>query len=50
MASAKWGEAPALAGQRDTPLVLGLSEGLGLNAHIARWNCFCPWAEAANVS
>jgi len=29
-ACAKWGEAPALDGQRDTPLALRLSEGLGL--------------------
>jgi len=29
-ASAKWGEAPALDGQRDMPLALRLSEGLGL--------------------
>ena len=28
-ASAKWGEAPALDGQRDMPLALRLSEGLG---------------------
>jgi len=31
-ASAKWGEAPALDGQRGTPLVLSLSEGLGVAA------------------
>ena len=29
-ASAKWGEGPALDGQRDMPLALRLSEGLGL--------------------
>jgi len=29
-ASAKWGEAPALDGQRDMPLALRLSEGLGI--------------------
>ena len=28
-ASAKWAEDPALDGQRDMPLVLRLSEGLG---------------------
>jgi hypothetical protein len=31
-ASAKWGEAPALDGQRDVPLALRLSEGLGRSA------------------
>ena len=30
MASAKWGEASALDGRRGTPLVLSLSEGLGI--------------------
>jgi len=30
-ASAKWGEAPALDGQRDMALALRLSEGLGVN-------------------
>jgi hypothetical protein len=30
-ASAKWGEAPALDGQRDMPLALSLSEGLGIS-------------------
>ena len=30
-ASAKWGEAPALDGQRDMPLSLRLSEGLGIS-------------------
>ena len=29
-ASAKWAEGPALDGQRDMPLALRLSEGLGL--------------------
>ena len=29
-AGAKWGEAPAPDGQRDMPLALRLSEGLGL--------------------
>jgi len=29
-ASAKWGEAPALDGQRDMPLALRLSEWLGV--------------------
>ena len=29
-ASAKWGEAPALDGERDMPLALRLSEGLGI--------------------
>ena len=31
-ASAKWAEGPALDGQRDMPLALSLSEGLGLSA------------------
>ena len=31
-AGAKWGEAPAPDGQRDMPLALSLSEGLGLTA------------------
>ena len=31
-ASAKWGKAPALDGQRDMPLALSLSEGLGSTA------------------
>jgi hypothetical protein len=30
-ASAKWGEALALDGQRDMPLALSLSEGLGIS-------------------
>jgi hypothetical protein len=30
-ASAKWAEGPALDGQRDMPLALRLSEGLGVN-------------------
>jgi len=32
-ASAKWAAGPALDGQRDMPLALRLSEGLGVNAH-----------------
>ena len=31
-ASAKWAEGPALDGQRDMPLGLSLSEGLGTSA------------------
>jgi hypothetical protein len=31
-ASAKWAEGPALDGQRDMPLGLSLSEGLGISA------------------
>ena len=31
-ASAKWAEGPALDGQRDMPLALRLSEGLGVSA------------------
>jgi hypothetical protein len=31
-ASAKWAEGPALDGQRDMPLALRLSEGLGISA------------------
>jgi len=31
-ASAKWAAGPALDGQRDMPLALRLSEGLGLTA------------------
>ena len=30
-ASAKWAAGPALDGQRDMPLALRLSEGLGVN-------------------
>ena len=37
-ASAKWAEGPALDGQRDMPLALRLSEGLGLIALAA--DCF----------
>ena len=32
IASAKWAEGPALDGQRDMPLALRLSEGLGVIA------------------
>jgi len=31
-ASAKWAEGPALDGQRDAPLGLGLNEGLGVTS------------------
>ena len=31
-AGAKWAAGPALDGQRDMPLALRLSEGLGINA------------------
>ena len=34
-ASAKWAEGPALDGQRDMPLALRLSEGLGVSRHAA---------------
>jgi len=34
-ASAKWGEGPALDGQRDMPLALRLSEGLGVIRFVA---------------
>ena len=52
VAGAKWAAGPAPAGQRDTPLVLSLSEGLGRNLrtlpavfHI----CELPsWLEAEN--
>ena len=38
-ASAKWAAGPALDGQRDMPLALRLSEGLGLSAkHIGMRN------------
>jgi len=33
-ASAKWAAGPALDGQRDMPLALRLSEGLGLSARM----------------
>ena len=33
-ASAKWGEVPALDGQRNMPLALRLSEELGLNRNM----------------
>jgi len=36
-ASAKWAEGPALDGQRDTPLALRLSEGLGVSG----WRMLC---------
>ena len=35
-ASAKWGEAPALDGQRDMPLALRLSKGLGSTGPFTR--------------
>jgi len=35
-ASAKWAEGPALDGQRDMPLALRLSEGLGITARNLR--------------
>ena len=34
-ASAKWAAGPALDGQRDMPLALRLSEGLGVTVRIA---------------
>jgi len=37
-ASAKWAAGPALDGQRDMPLALRLSEGLGVSAV----NCVAP--------
>ena len=39
-AGAKWGEAPAPDDQRDTPLVLSLSEGLGSTVHRGLINDF----------
>ena len=33
-ASAKWAAGPALDGQRDMPLGLRLSDGLGVSAHM----------------
>ena len=36
-ASAKWAEGPALDGQRDMPLALRLSEGLGLTLQDAQF-------------
>ena len=35
-ASAKWAAGPALDGQRDMPLALRLSEGLGLTASVLK--------------
>ena len=35
-ASAKWAAGPALDGQRDMPLALRLSEGLGFTARATR--------------
>jgi len=35
-ASAKWAAGPALDGQRDMPLALRLSEGLGLTGRVGR--------------
>ena len=36
-ASAKWAAGPALDGQRDMPLALRLSEGLGRTACLMMW-------------
>ena len=41
-AGAKWGEAPAPDGQRDTPLALSLSEGLGISAASSEKRCSVP--------
>ena len=41
-ASAKWGEAPALDGQRDMPLALRLSEGLGRRVAKRTQDCIDP--------
>ena len=41
-AGAKWAEGPAPDDQRDTPLVLSLSEGLGRTGHssaVCSWQC-----------
>ena len=38
-ASAKWAEGPALDGQRDMPLALRLSEGLGLSGRCCKGDC-----------
>jgi len=35
-ASAKWAAGPALDGQRDTPLGLGLNEGLGSTGQLRK--------------
>jgi len=44
-ASAKWAAGPALDGQRDMPLALRLSEGLGLS-----WeDCCFEWIEEPNI-
>jgi len=36
-ASAKWAAGPALDGQRDMPLALRLSEGLGIMGAVLAW-------------
>ena len=41
IASANWAAGPALDGQRDTPLELSLSEGLGSTRHDVRMACIC---------
>ena len=41
-ASAKWAAGPALDGQRDMPLALRLSEGLGIRAEDDD-NCTCGY-------
>jgi len=45
-ASAKWAVGPALDGQRDMPLSLRLSEGLGITG----WRICCPEAEKLSNS
>jgi len=37
-ASAKWAEGPALDGQRDMPLALRLSEGLGVDIELPEYS------------
>jgi len=46
-ASAKWAAGPALGGQRDMPLALRLSEGLGLiQSKLPKLLSFCFRAES----
>ena len=42
-ASAKWAAGPALDGQRDMPLALRLSEGLGLAAWKDEFDSIACW-------
>ena len=55
-ASAKWAEGPALDGQRDMPLALRLSEGLGVNVRQLYLRCYATtsmystWLDGANTT